>query len=84
MGFDSVRALRLHRTNQHNEVVDNLYDCDMCDLKFINTADLNAHIAAEHDTISEKCSQCNEEFTSQRAFDEHVVEHELGMIVKND
>ncbi len=85
IGFDSVRALRLHRTNQHNEVVENLHDCDVCDVKFINAADLNVHIAAEHDTILEKCTQCNEEFTSQRALDEHIIEHELGlgMIVKN-
>lgn len=83
MGFDSIRALRLHRTNQHNEVVDNLYDCEICDTRFINAADLNVHITAEHDTILEKCPQCNEEFTSQRAFDDHVIEHELCMIIKN-
>lgn len=83
MGFDSIRALRLHRTNQHNEVVENLYDCEICETKFINAADLNLHITSEHDTILEKCPQCNEEFTSQREFDEHIVEHELGMVVKN-
>jgi len=84
MGFDTIRALRLHRNNQHNEVVENLYDCEICETKFKSAALMNfvSHISAEHDTILEKCPQCNDEFTSQRAFDEHLVEHELGMIVK--
>ena len=77
IGFNTNRGLKLHRNNQHKENVTDLNTCDFCQMPFITVTDLNAHILAEHDAIEGKCEICNQDFDSQKLFEEHKLEHDL-------
>lgn len=83
IGFNSKRTLKLHRSNDHKEIVPDLNECDICNISFIQVTDLNDHIANEHDAIEEKCDQCDEQFVSQKLFEEHKFQHEINDIESN-
>lgn len=78
IGFSTQRGLKLHRINDHKDAINlDLNGCEECGVHFVNIDDLNAHIQNEHDDIQGKCDICQQEFTSQKLFDEHRFEHEL-------
>ncbi|XP_055371564.1 uncharacterized protein LOC129605684 [Condylostylus longicornis] len=77
IGFNTKRGLKLHRYNEHKEVVTDLNECEYCNIPFVNAYDLNQHINNVHDIINEKCETCLEHFTSKKLYDDHMLEHEV-------
>lgn len=83
VGFDSQRALKLHRSSRHKDKSETVNECDICNIEFISGKDLNAHIKETHDCIDLKCDYCNQNFFSKKLYQTHLMEHELN-IVQND
>ncbi|GAB0094368.1 hypothetical protein DMENIID0001_096580 [Sergentomyia squamirostris] len=78
IGFTSHRSLKLHRRNQHHEIVPGLNKCEECGLDFVSYVDLIYHISQKHDEINSSCFFCGEFFHSKTAMSEHILEHEYN------
>lgn len=85
IGFDTKRALKLHRVREHKEQVEDLNACEYCNAPFTSISELNEHIANVHDAIDQDCPHCiGLNFTSQKLFAEHMLEHEHLIDGKTD
>lgn len=80
VGFDSQRALKLHRSSRHKDNSETLNECEICNIQFITGKDLDTHIQQTHDCIDMKCDYCNQHFFSKKLYQSHLMEHELNII----
>lgn len=69
--YSSKKVLKSHQISKHSKV-ENLLDCNYCEMKFPTAYRLKEHMIKHSDSCEFVCKECNKFFRRKRALTEHM------------